>query len=180
MCSSLGLLDVLLDLIGHMHEFAFSSFRAFSIFLEIFALAGMPILALLIGTKTLKPPITGRPIGFAFLAVSGSTQQRGSQAVLKLHAFLAVSRNTQQRRSQALLKLHAFLAVSGNTQQRGSQAVLKLHAFLAVSGNTRQRSSQAVLKVHAFLAVSGNRVLANWQTSLQPQSKQAQAMSAKR
>ena len=64
-CSSLGLLDVLLDLIGHMHEFAFSSFRAFSIFLEIFALAGMPILALLIGTKTLKPPITGRPIGIA-------------------------------------------------------------------------------------------------------------------
>ena len=92
----------------------------------------------------------------AFLAVSGTTQERGSKAVLKLHAFLSVSGNTPKRGSTAVLKLHAFLAVSWNTQQRGSKAVLKLHAFLGMSGNTQQHGSKAVVNLHAFLTVSWN------------------------
>ena len=68
----------------------------------------------------------GEARNYAHFWLCRGTQQRGSKAVLELHAFLAVSENTQQRSSQAVLKLHAILAVSGNTQQRGSKAVLKV------------------------------------------------------
>jgi hypothetical protein len=65
MCSSLGLLDVLLDLIGQMPKFALGSFRTFPIFLEIFARRGMPIVAILSVAKSFKPPKTGRLVFFA-------------------------------------------------------------------------------------------------------------------
>ena len=77
MCSSLGLRDVLLDLIGQMPEFTFRSFRAFSIFLEIFAWRGMPIVAssLLLIAKSFKPPITGRLV---FLVDKAHTDRWGN------------------------------------------------------------------------------------------------------